>query len=140
MKLFRKVKHWFLINPIVVFTKNCWRFRKQMAKFRSFDYGYNLDLFCASLEITRDFMLSENTVSQGTEETAEEIQHFLDLLKRYENSIKIAEEELGYGFSSLENPDIEKDRALLSRITSIEESSWAEAFNLLRDKLRNWWD
>ena len=140
MDLIRKIKRWLFVNSPVLFVKNCWRFRKELAKFRTFDYKYNLDLFCASLEITRDFMLSENTVSQGAEKTAEEIQHFLDLLKRYHNAIEIAEQELGYEFSPLEDPNVEKDRRLLTRIESIEETSWLEAFNFLRDKLRNWWD
>ena len=140
MDLIRKIKRWLFVNSPVLFVKNCWRFRKELAKFRTFDYKYNLDLFCASLEITRDFMLSENTVSQGAEKTAEEIQHFLDLLKRHHNAIEIAEKELGYEFSSLENPDVERDQRLLTRIESIEETSWLEAFNFLRDKLRNWWD
>ena len=140
MDLVRKIKRWLFVNSPVLFVKNCWRFRKELAKFRTFDYKYNLDLFCASLEITRDFMLSENTVSQGAEKTAEEIQHFLDLLERYHNAIEIAEQELGYEFSPLEDPDVEKDRRLITRIESIEETSWLEAFNFLRDKLRNWWD
>ena len=140
MDLIRKIKRWLFVNSPVLFVKNCWRFRKELAKFRTFDYKYNLDLFCASLEITRDFMLSEDTVSQGSEKTAEEIQHFLDLLKRHHNAIEIAEQELGYEFSSLENPDVERDQRLLTRIESIEETSWLEAFNFLRDKLRNWWD
>ena len=140
MSFVRNIRRWLFSNSPVLFVKNCWRFRKQMAKFRTFDYKYNLDLFCASLEITREFMLSDGTVSQGTEKTAEEIECFLNLLKRYENSIVIAEQELGYEFSPLEDPDPVRDRALITRIESIEENAWLEAFNLLRDKLRNWWD
>lgn len=140
MDLVRKIKKWLFVNTPIMFIKNCWRFRKELAKFRAFDFKYNLDLFCASLEITRDFMLSKYTVSQGTEKTAEEIQLFLDLLKRHHNAIEIAEQELGYEFSPLEDPDVEKDQRLLTRIESIEENAWLEAFNLLRDKLRNWWD
>lgn len=140
MDLIRKVKRWLFVNSPVLFIKNCWRFRKEMAKFREFDYKFNLDLFCASLEITRDFMLSDKVVSQGTDKTAEDIQRFLDLLKRYDNSIQIAEKELGYEFSPLEDPDHVRDRALITRIESIEETSWLEAFNFLRDRLRNWWD
>jgi hypothetical protein len=140
MDLVRKIKRWLFVTSPVLFVKKCWRFRKELAKFRTFDFKYNLDLFCASLEITRDFMLSGDTVSEGGEQTAEEIQHFLDLLKRHHNAIEIAEKELGYEFSPLEDPDPKKDRALITRIESIEETSWLDAFNFLRDKLRNWWD
>lgn len=140
MSFVRKIKKWLFVNSPVLFVKNCWRFRKQLANFRTFDYKYNLDLFCASLEITRDFMLSEDTVSQGAEKSAEDIQHFLDLLKRHHNAIEIAEKELGYEFSPIEDPDFVRDRNLITRIESIEESSWIEAFNFLRDKMRNWWD
>lgn len=140
MSFVRKIKKWLFVNSPVLFVKNCWRFRKQLANFRTFDYKYNLDLFCASLEITRDFMLSDQTVSAGTEKTAEEIQHFLDLLKRHDNAIEIAERELGYEFSPLEEPDPAADRKLITRIESIEVSSWIEAFNYLSLKMKNWWD
>ena len=140
MSFVRKIKKWLFVNSPVLFVKNCWRFRKQLANFRTFDYKYNLDLFCASLQITRDFMLSDQTVSAGTEKTAEEIQHFLDLLKRHDNAIEIAERELGYEFSPLEEPDHAADRKLITRIESIEVSSWIEAFNYLSLKMKNWWD
>lgn len=140
MNVIRKIRHWLFVNSPVLFIKNCWRFRKQLAQFRSFDYKYNLDLFCASLEITRDFMLSDQTVSQGTEQTAEEIQHFLDLLKRHHNAIEIAEQELGYEFSPIEDPNPVGDKKLITRIESIEEVSWHDAFRFLSHKLRNWWD
>ena len=135
----RKIRQWLFVNSPVMFIKNCWRFRKQLARFRSFDYKYNLDLFCASLEITRDFMLSDQTVTQGTDQTAEEIQHFLDLVKRYNNAIQVAEQELGYELSPL-GETREGDKALMTRIESIEETSWHDAFVFLSQKLRNWWD
>lgn len=139
MNYIRKIKIWLFYNSPAMFIKNCWRLRKQLAQFRSFDYSYNLDLFCASLEITRDFMLSDQTVSEATEQTAEEIQHFLDLLKRHRNAIQIAEQELGYEFSPIGETS-DGDRALVTRVESIEETSWNDAFVFLSQKLRHWWD
>ena len=140
MDIIRKIKKWLFVNSPVLFIKNCWRFRKQLANFRTFDYKYNLDLFCASLEITREFMLSDKVVSSTAEKTAEDIQYFLVLLRRYDNAIEIVERELGYEFSPLEDPDHAADRKLITRIESIEETSWLEAFNFLRDRMRSWWD
>jgi hypothetical protein len=38
------------------FFKNFWYFRKHLWEFRSWDYGYNLQLFAASLERTANFV------------------------------------------------------------------------------------
>ena len=74
----------------MLFFKNIWRFRKQMWNFGAFDYSYNVDLFKRSLEITRDFMRSDKAVAANAFETAEEIQTFLNLLEKYDNSFEMA--------------------------------------------------
>ena len=69
----QKIKRLTIRNPLLMFLKNVWLFRRELWNFRTFDYKYNLDLFCRSLEHTRDFMASPNAVCESSAEAAEDI-------------------------------------------------------------------
>lgn len=134
-KLYSKIYN----NPILLFFKNCWKFRKDLSNFREYDYRYNLDLFLSSLKITRDFMLSKEAVSLDSLENSREIQKFIDLISRHDNAAEFVEKELGYKLSRTAYITSD-DREFIKRVEMIEINSWNDAFNHLRDRLRHWWD
>lgn len=142
--LFRKVRSITIYNPLFMFAKNIWRFRKELWNFRTFDYDYNLKLFCRSLELTRDFLASPDAVVLNAAETAKEIDDFLKAMHSYRNHVEIGMNELGYDFSSFfadrSEEEAKKDNILLDRIHEIEEDSWERAMDILKNRMRYWWD
>jgi hypothetical protein len=65
-----------------MFIRNAWAFRRELADFRVFDYHYNLSIFCRSLELTKEFLESDKTISEGAKENAEQIEQFLKDIHR----------------------------------------------------------
>lgn len=143
MNLIRKIKRLTIYNPLFMFLKNIWLFRKELWNFRTFDYKYNMDLFCRSLEHTRDFMASSDAVCESSNQTAEEIDDFLNAIDDFNNHVGVGIDELGYDFSPLWSESEEgriKDKILLDRVHQIEEDSWERAMDLLKNRMRHWWD
>ena len=142
--LIRKIKRLTIRNPFFMFLRNVWLFRRELWNFRKFDYKYNLDLFCRSLEITRDFLASEDAIAEPAPQNAEEIEDFLEAIDNFHNHVEIGMEELGYDFSPLfghgSEEEMEKDKALLDKIHKVEEDSWERAMDILKNRMRHWWD
>jgi len=138
---FYKIGRWFRRLSPVRFIYNAWRFRKELSEFCTFDYHYNLSIFCRSLELTKEFLESDDTVSMGTKENAEQIEQFIQDIHRVEHSLEYAEAELGIEFPddwlSADNPQI---RMFIEKEKEIEHTSWNRAMDNLRDNLRSWWD
>lgn len=116
---------------------NLWHFRKEMWRFRGYDYGFNLSLFSRSLELTAKFMRSDKTVSDNCIEAAGQIDIFLALLEDHKRHLELAEKELGVSIFSSNKEEVNKIASLSQRI---EEDRWEKALDFLKNNMRNWWD
>jgi len=130
------------------FLKNVWHFRKELWLFRAFDYSYNLKMFTRSLEITADFMESENTVSENAARNAKDIRKFINFLKIYAAPLEEAERLTGKDLTKLcescifdeneaRNPELTE---LVTLADQIEASSWKRAWKLIARRGQYWWD
>ena len=132
-----------------MFLKNVWRFRKELWNFRSFDYSYNLKIFTRSLELTADFLESEDAMSQEAKRDAKDIRKFIRLMEIYQNPMEEAERVTQldfmkeYDISQL-NGGLTFDNPRLDNLTrlsnSIERRSWNSAWKLFARRGQHWWD
>lgn len=127
-QFFRNIKH---------FVKNLWAFRKQLWNFRRYDYGCNLKMLNRSLELTAEYMRSDDAMMDRSIESAGQIDIYLALMNEHEKSIEVAEKELGLSVFSDDREDMRKISACAS---DIEEDRWNRAFDYLKNNMRNWWD
>ena len=127
-QFFRNIKH---------FVKNLWAFRKQLWDFRRYDYGFNLKMLNRSLELTAEYMRSDDAMMDRSIESAGQIDIYLALMNEHENSIEVAEKKLGL---SVFSDDREDARKISDLALKIEEDRWDRAFDYLKNNMRNWWD
>jgi hypothetical protein len=136
-----------MLNKIRNYVSNAIAFGKELRDFCTWDFSFNLKLFCRSLELTRLAMLSESAVSARASRNAREIQKFLELINRYENSIDFAEEELGMSIDDIpwalseRTPEQEERMDRVCKLSDeIEQKAWNDAMDLLRERMQYWWD
>ena len=108
---------------------NCWRLRKELKKFRDYDFEFNLNLFVASLVLTQKFLASNKAISSGAEESAKSIGKFISYIEEYRNCYDIAETN----FDSSAPKFFEK-------VQKVEDEAWNNAFDHLKNNFRLWWD
>ena len=145
MKFLKEIKRILFYNSFIMFLRNVWAFRRELANFRVFDYHYNLSIFCRSLELTKEFLESDKTISEGAKENAEQIEQFLKDIHRFEHSLEYVEAELGEEFphDCFLNRSDEKDakiKLFIDKTQEVEHTSWNRAMDNLRDNLPGWWD
>lgn len=63
---------------------NFWKFRKEIYKFRSWDYEHNMELFIKSLKITAE-NIKKNKSHVGWEEQVANIYKFIELYNNHTN-------------------------------------------------------
>jgi hypothetical protein len=128
-----------------MFFRNAWAFRRELADYRVYDYHYNLSIFCRSLELTKEFLESDKTISEGTEENAQQIEQFIKDIHRFEHALEYSEAELGEEFPNdcyLDRSD-ERDvkiKVFIDKIQEVEHTSWNRAMDNLRNNMQGWWD
>jgi len=142
---FRKIRRILFYNDFVMFLRNAWAFRRELADYRVYDYHYNLSIFCRSLELTKEFLESDKTISEGTEENAQQIEQFIKDIHRFEHSLEYAEAELGEEFPNdcyLDRSDerVAKIKVFIDKIQEVEHTSWNRAMDNLRNNMQGWWD
>ena len=142
---FRKIRRVLFYNDFVMFFRNAWAFRRELADYRVYDYHYNLSIFCRSLELTKEFLESDKTISEGTEENAQQIEQFIKDIHRFEHALEYSEAELGEEFPNdcyLDRSD-ERDakiKVFIDKIQEVEHTSWNRAMDNLRNNMQGWWD
>jgi len=144
MIYFKYMRRVIFYSDCVSFFRNVWAFRKELAYFRAYDHGFNMEIFCRSLVLTRDFLESDKAISQPAKQCAEQITDFLESIERRNNAALIAEQELGYEFAPLvfqrTEEEKEKDKILIDKVHEIEETSWNNAMDNLKKNFLHWWD
>ena len=140
----------FYYSDTIKFVRNIWRFRKELWNFRAFDFAYNVQMLCRSLEITRDFLSDDKkTMACDSAKSAKEIQHFLNLMNDHNNAHELAEKKVGYTdyddqlwlpYDKQSDEFKEKFHEICVTSTHIEKDRWNKAWKYLGKHCLSWWD
>lgn len=125
------------------FVKNIWYFRKELWRFRSWDYTFNLMMLSRSLEKTAYTLeFHGNEINETRFKKVEKIKRVVEIIKSLDESnyIDRAEKELGelkngdWLFNGVEDTPDEKvhNRKVYDLATKIENDEWNELFDILR--------
>ncbi len=136
------------------FFKNVRRFRKELYDFQDWDYGYNLDLFKRSLELTADYLETKGIeIDESRLKKVAKIRRAVELLGnvRGNSYIEKAEEELGdlfltdWNFEAVsdspgsvkliesETPEQKAHNSkVFARSNEIEEEEWNELWQIIK--------
>ena len=138
---------------IPAFFKNVWFFRKEMWRFRSWDYSFNLQLLSRSLEKTvHTIEYYGMEVDSSRMKKVQKIKRAIELMNnlRTDSYIEMAEKELGelksidFNFEPTEeNPELfqlvdsdveerEHNRKVFILSDKIESEEWKELFSILK--------
>lgn len=139
------------------FVKNIWRFRKELWKFKTWDYRFNIDLFVRSLELLKDGIIHyQNHINY--KQDVKNINKCIRMIKRRESEFKFdyAQRRLGYYpeivWEKLDNGDSrmdgwdcgqEKARLYYNEVRRIENLIEKKIIKLLHNQktgLITWWD
>jgi hypothetical protein len=154
--LYKTVKR--TISKPFVFLKNVWYLRKEIWHFRGWDYQNNLELFLKSLELTAEFYEKGEMVASPKEHadnTAKEIREFVHLMRCSQDPYEEAEKlsgvtfertyrRLDHLFSMMKDDEKKQEHELRQKYNktcrSIEVEYWDKGMDLLKSRMRFWWD
>ena len=146
------------------FIAKVWYFRKVLWDYSCWDYQYNLNLLIRSLENSADFYESGKCIAVEGDEKAKEIRQFIHFIECSQDPFDEAEKVSGityedahkvlHGRMFFEDDSgnfLKKDKKTLRReqhdyvaynekVKEIEKEYWDQGMNLLRERMRYWWD
>jgi len=151
-----KIYELFRYN-IPAFIRNINSFRKELWKFRSWDYSFNLRLLRRSLELTRDTLQTYGKeVYEYRSQKIQMMNRAIILLSNVSsnNYIQTAEYELGIKLNHdyLFEPDepqhiTDSNNKIFDRAHEIEREQWKELWTIIKgdeslegSDIRGWWD
>ena len=127
---------------IPMFFKNVWYFRKELWRFRSWDYSFNLMMLSRSLEKTVHTLEFHGwEIEETKNKKVEKIKRVIEIIKSLEESnyIKRAEDQIGelrgveFWEDKEDTPeDKEHNKKVFDLSTQIENDEWEELFNILK--------
>ena len=127
---------------IPMFFENIWFFRKELWRFRSWDYTFNLMMFSRSLEKTVHTLEFHGWEIEETKiKKVEKIKRVIEIIKSLDESnyIKRAEDQIGelrgveFWEDKEDTPeDKEHNKKVFDLSTQIENDEWEELFNILK--------
>lgn len=128
---------------IPMFFENLWFFRKELWRFRSWDYTFNLMMLSRSLEKTvHTLEFYGQEIDETRLKKVDKIKRVIEIIKSLDESnyIDRAEKELGELknaggiFNGIEDTPEEREhnRKVFALSTEIEEKEWNELFDILR--------
>jgi len=132
----------FFRRDLPYFLENIWFFRKELYKFRSWDYSYNLEMFRRSLEKTVNTIeFHGQEIDTSRLKKVEKIKRSIQLLNniRTDDYINQSENELGkiknsdWLWTDKEDTEEEKthNRKVFDRAREIEDSEWKELWSII---------
>jgi hypothetical protein len=127
---------------IPMFFENVWYFRKELWRFRSWDYTFNLMMLSKSLEKTAHTLEFHGyEIEETKNKKVEKIKRVIEIINSLNESnyINRAEEQLGelrgLGFwEDREDTPEEKEhnKKVFDLSSKIEEEEWTELFDILK--------
>ena len=132
----------FFRRDLPYFLENIWFFRKELYKFRSWDYSYNLEMFRRSLEKTVNTIeFHGHEIDKSRIKKVEKINRTIQLINniRSDEYVNQAETELGkiknsdWLWTDKEDTEEEKihNRKVFDRAREIEDSEWKELWSII---------
>jgi hypothetical protein len=138
--------------PLRQFLKNCWKFRKELSSFYS--WNYDLGLFRRSIELNKESIEKyANEVPESRLKKIAMMERAVYLLKLFEadDFIELAEKELGYEMEhgniwfepckdehgyfkmcdNLNEDQVNRNRDIILKTSEIQDKMWKE-LNLAR--------
>ena len=127
---------------IPMFFENVWYFRKELWRFRSWDYTFNLMMLSRSLKKTANTLEFHGyEIEETKNKKVEKIKRVIEIIKSLNESnyINRAEEQIGElrGIEVWEDKedtpeDQEHNKKVFDLSNKIEEDEWDELFKILR--------
>lgn len=127
---------------IPMFFENLWYFRKELWRFRSWDYSFNLMILSRSLEKTAHTLEFHGwEIEETKNKKVEKIKRVIEIIKSLEESnyINRAEKQIGelrgveFWEDKEDTPeDKEHNKKVFDLSTKIEEDEWEELFTILK--------
>jgi hypothetical protein len=127
---------------IPMFFENLWYFRKELWRFRSWDYSFNLMMLSRSLEKTVHTLEFHGwEIEETKNKKVEKIKRVIEIIKSLEESnyINRSEKQIGelrgveFWEDKEDTPeDKEHNKKVFDLATKIEEDEWEELFNILK--------
>lgn len=127
---------------IPMFFENLWYFRKELWRFRSWDYSFNLMMLSRSLEKTVHTLEFHGwEIEETKNKKVEKIKRVIEIIKSLEESnyINRAEKQIGelrgveFWEDKEDTPeDKEHNKKVFDLSTQIENDEWEELFNILK--------
>jgi biotin operon repressor len=132
----------FFRRDLPYFLENIWFFRKELYKFRSWDYSYNLEMFRRSLEKTVNTIeFHGNEIDKSRLKKVKKMKRSIQLINniRSDEYVNQAETELGkiknsdWLWTDKEDTEEEKihNRKVFDRSREIEDSEWKELWSII---------
>lgn len=125
-----------------MFFENFWYFRKELWRFRSWDYSFNLMILSRSLEKTAHTLEFHGwEIEETKNKKVEKIKRVIEIIKSLEESnyINRAEKQIGelrgveFWEDKEDTPeDKEHNKKVFDLSTKIEEDEWEELFTILK--------
>lgn len=125
-----------------MFFENFWYFRKELWRFRSWDYSFNLMILSRSLEKTVHTLEFHGwEIEETKNKKVEKIKRVIEIIKSLEESnyINRAEKQIGelrgveFWEDKEDTPeDKEHNKKVFDLSTKIEEDEWEELFTILK--------
>lgn len=90
------------LRQLIIYFRNIWLFRKELAKFQDWDYGYSLNLFAKSIELQADRNERGYEYYKDRIVKVSNMRRAAEIMRNLSDGdyIKMAEEKLGYEFST----------------------------------------
>ena len=128
---------------IPMFLKNVWYFKKELWRFRGWDYTFNLEMFARSLEKTvHTLEFYGNEVESTRNKKIQKIKRVIEIIKNIDESryINLAEKELGElknkdaWFDDVEDTPEEKEhnKKVFDRSNELEKQDYEELWQILK--------
>ena len=128
---------------IPMFLKNVWYFKKELWRFRGWDYTFNLEMFRRSLEKTvHTLEFYGNEVESTRNKKIQKIKRVIEIIKNIDESryIDLAEKELGElknkdaWFDDVEDTPEEKEhnKKVFDRSNELEKQDYEELWQILK--------
>ena len=127
---------------IPMFFENIWFFRKELWRFRSWDYTFNLMMLSRSLEKTVNTLEFHGyEIEETKNKKVEKIKRVIEIIKSLDESnyINRAEDQIGelrgveFWEDKEDTPeDKEHNKKVFELSTKIEEDEWEELFTILK--------
>ena len=127
----------YRIKQFFVGLRNFWYFRKEIWRFRDWDYTFQLRLWRKSLIPLRDSILKGYEVKDTRDQKAEAIQEAINLLDRIidDRYMDIAEVELGINFSG--NIPVAESVKVINRSNELAERDWKRLWRIFEGQNHN---